>query len=118
MKTKVREYFLSNHFNKTLIIKRGKRSMWSIFRDARLRRKKTWSEAHANTKGVLCGVPMNIPKKIRKKTNRRIFEFLILCGTKKRFKDNRKIIYDGSRIQLLKKVLFEKVFIQFATINE
>jgi hypothetical protein len=38
-----------------LVIDLGKRSMWSYYHDARVRRFKTWSEAHTNRIGGLCG---------------------------------------------------------------
>jgi hypothetical protein len=37
-----------------IYLQQKKRSMWSNFQDARVRRKKTWSEAHTNTIGMLC----------------------------------------------------------------
>jgi hypothetical protein len=55
---------------------------------------------------------VDIPKKIRKKMNRGVFDFLILCGTKIRAKGIQEGIYYNSMLQMFERKLIEKSFIQ------
>jgi hypothetical protein len=76
--------------------------MWSEFRDARERRKKTWSETHIDTSRVFYeGSCNDILKKIRKKEDRKIFEFLLSYRSRKRKKQVSEAII--IRISLRKK---------------
>jgi hypothetical protein len=55
-----------------------KRSMWSDFQDSRVRRKKTWSEAHINTTGMFYGGPrIDILEKNWKREDIGKFKFLL-----------------------------------------
>jgi hypothetical protein len=55
---------------------------------------------------------MDIPKKNRKKNNKKIFNFLIFCGMKKRFKGRQVTPNDDLRMQTLKYKSLKKNFIQ------